>query len=543
MNIADLFEKQAKKHPTKVAVKAPKNSFFSKTCDQLTFEEFQKRSELYSSQFTKHGLRKGMKVLMFIKPSLDFSVITFSLFKIGAVPIFIDPGMGRKNFFNTIKSISPEAMVAIPKVYLLRFFFKSIFKSIKSSFTVGKYQFSNTISILNWKNQKITEDKEKIKINDQDLAAILFTSGGTGPPKGVEYTHHIFAKQTQMLRDLFNLTHEDIDLPGFPLFSLFTMSMGMTSVIPEMDPSKPSKVNPKKIIKNIIEHQTTFIAGSPAIWDKVGAYCLKHGIKLKDVKYLVMFGAPVSPKIHETWEKILPNGTTYTPYGATECLPISCISGLELKGDKTLKNKKGLGTCIGRPLPEVRVRIIEQEEKIISTIDQVNFRPPFEIGEIIVRSEVVTKSYHSLDEQTKKAKINDKEGLWHRMGDLGYFDDQGFLWFCGRSAHKVLIAGKIHSPIQYEAIINNIPEVRRSALIPYGKKAAIIIEPEKQKHLYSFFNKSLKETILSVAKENNKTKNIIKVFLKKSFPVDVRHNIKIDRIKLCKEFCKEYGKS
>jgi olefin beta-lactone synthetase len=536
VNIAELINDQVKAFPHKAAVVMPKRVKSSYLYDQLTFTEFQSRSLKYSQGFQDNGITKGMKVLMFVSPSIDFSVITFSLFQIGAVPIFIDPGMGRKNLLKAIKSIQPEAMIAIPKVHFLRKFFPKVFNSLKFSFTTGAHS-SNAKSILPWRNVPLKTGLLKdVLINDNDLAAILFTSGGTGTPKGVEYSHHIFAKQTNMLQELFDLKPTEIDLPGFPLFSLFTISMGMTSVIPDMDPSKPAKVNPKKIIQNIIDKKTTFIAGSPAIWDKVGQYCIKKNIKLPTVKYLVMFGAPVSPKIHKMWKNILVNGTTYTPYGATECLPITCISGTQLEGYKTKENIAGAGTCVGKPVQNVNIKIIHQSDNVIESINDTHDTEKYEIGEIIVQSEVATRSYFNLPSQTKMAKIKDNENFWHRMGDLGYFDEEGNIWFCGRCSHKVMIAGEIHSPIQSEAIFNNDPQVKRSALIPYGEFSAIVIEPQSLLKSYRLFNHSFKNHLLKLAIQHSKTNHIKKIFFKKEFPVDIRHNIKIDRIKLKKEF-------
>ncbi|MBT7610513.1 MAG: AMP-binding protein [Bacteriovoracaceae bacterium] len=536
MNISELIYKQADLFPNKTAIMMPHKLGRKYEYTSLSFTEFKTRSIQYSLGFKRNGIKKGMKVLMFVKPSLDFPIITFSLFKIGAIPIFIDPGMGRKNIFKAIEHMQPDAMVSIPKVHLLSKVFKSVFKNIKYKFTTGN-STSSALSIIPWRTINVPEvNKEVENINDHDLAAILFTSGGTGTPKGVEYTHHIFATQTLMLQKLFNLTESDIDLPGFPLFSLFTMSMGMTSVIPDMDPSRPAKVKAKNLVQNILDQKATFIAGSPAIWERVGEYCLKKSIKLESVKYLVMFGAPVSPDIHKMWSKILPNGTTYTPYGATECLPISCISGRELEGSKTDSNLLGQGTCIGRPLEQVQIKVIKQTDNLIKNVSNLVEMDPWNIGEIIVKSEVATKAYFNAKEKTEFTKIPDGDSFWHRMGDMGYIDSDGALWFCGRCAHKVIIEGKIHSPIQSEAIFNKDPNVKRSALIPYNNKSAIIIEPAQSFQRFFLFNRKLRKQLLNLSQSHKKTQHVTNVFFKKSFPVDVRHNIKIDRIKLKNEF-------
>ena len=387
MNISTLIERQAAAHPEKDAIRIPKRSFGKYSYDAISFQEFLRRSNSYAIGLSNNGIKKGMKVLMFVKPGFDFPVLTFALFKIGAIPIFIDPGMGKANLLKAIKDIKPEGLIAEPIVHFIRQFNKTAFNSVKHSFTVGKINIFGTKSIRPFLD--IQGMVPEINLEKNDLAAILFTSGGTGIPKGVEYTHNIFLEQTNLLQNMFNLSSDEIDIPGFPLFALFTLAMGMTSCIPDMNPSKPAKANPKKLVQNIIDNKGSFVAGSPAIWSKVSRYCIKNEITLPSVKYLVMFGAPVSPKVHEEFMKILPNGDTYTPYGATECLPVSCVEGSRLLKGAVEKTRKGKGTCVGYAVPGVIVEIAPITDQEISSIDDIQFLPEFQMGEIIVTARLL----------------------------------------------------------------------------------------------------------------------------------------------------------
>lgn len=531
-NIAARIDEKALQFPDKKAViatgKKGKHEF-------LTFFELVMRSKSYAAYLKEMGLKKGHRALVFVRPGIEFPVITFALFRMGVIPVFIDPGMGKKNLFRAIENLAPEAIIAVPEVHFLRLLYPKIFRSIKYFVTTGPLTWSKMQSTKNWqKKNKDFLDKENI--NPDDCAAILFTSGGTGIPKGVVYTHKIFNTQTDMLKELFSLNENEVDIPGFPLFAFFTMAMGMTSCIPDMNPSKPAKASAEKLVKNITEHNGTFVAGSPAIWERVANYCVKNNITLPSVKYLVMFGAPVSPEIHRKFQKVLPNGTTYTPYGATECLPVANVEGHFLLKNTVSSTENGKGTCVGKVAPGIELKIIGITDEPIADLSSIDELPAHEIGEILVTGDVVTKEYYNMPEKTAEAKIYDGEKVWHRMGDIGYLDDEGLLWFCGRKNYRVETQTGLKSSIQCEAIFNKHLEVKRCALIGLGtgpiKELGLVVERKDQKILKGKKLDQFTRELTELADKYSHTKEIKTFFQSRSFPVDVRHNIKIDRTKL-----------
>ena len=541
MNIAHRLTENAKKFPEKKAVLFPhfepkeKKYHYS----SLTFKELDILSNKFANGLANMGLKKGDKTLLFLRPSLDFPAMTFALFKLGVIPVFIDPGMGRKNLLKCIKESSPVALIAEKEVHLISRFFPGTFKSIKFKVTNARWSLGKTKTLNALKKEKKLAFTPST-FEDSDTAAILFTSGGTGTPKGVVYTHSIFDKQTSLLQEMYKLTENDTDLPGFPLFSLFTIAMGMTSCIPDMDPSKPGKADPRKLYQNIVDQRPTFVAGSPAIWERLADYCLNNNLTLPSIKYLVMFGAPVSVAIHKKFKMLLPNGTTYTPYGATEALPVSNISGEYILKNTAHLTENGKGTCIGLVVPETKVKIIEISDNIISSTKEMKEVAPMQIGEIIVQGPTVTREYLDLPEKTREAKIDeDGKKFWHRMGDLGFLDNDGQLWFVGRKAHRVETPEGLMVPIPCEAIFNKHPAVRRSALVgigPLGKQTpAIVIERIDGQYLSGKERSIFESELLSMARKNPLTENISQIYLSKHFPVDVRHNIKIDRTKLKEE--------
>lgn len=522
MNIAHRIRSTAHLFPEKKSVVfAEDNSFY-------TFREFEEKSNQMALRLQKLGINRGMRTLLFVRPCLDFSVLTFALFKLGAVPVLIDPGMGLKNLLNSVAQVKPDALVSVGLVHWIRRLRPEHFKTIKVKISLERVGGKTHFLYQNLDH----EDKEftPVEVSSSDLAAILFTSGGTGIPKGVLYTHGILNTQTDLLQKMFNLNHEETDLPGFPLFALFTLAMGMTSVIPRMDPTKPALCNPEKIVNDIIKYQVTFAAGSPAIWERVGRFCVNQNIQLPSLKYVVMFGAPVRAQIHQMFQKVLINGDTFTPYGATECLPVSLISGSEILQNHLVKMQQGLGTCIGKAVAETEIKIIKTSD--IPEMN-LNFINSYEPGEIIVKGKQVTPAYFDMKDETLKAKIQIGNDLWHRMGDIGWLDEDQRLWFLGRKSHRVESTQGVFYPIQVESIFNQYPLIRRCALVSVKIRnevvPALVIERwDKKINADEDFKKELLKLKISYPFTNV----IQNFFLKKDFPVDVRHNIKIDRIKL-----------
>lgn len=528
MNIAELIKEQAHFRPKSIATVMPKKKLFGGfSYTHLTFSELEEKIQSYAFHLKALGFHPGDRTLLFIKPCLEFHALVFALFRAGIIPVLIDPGMGRKNLLKAIEKTKPRGMIAESVVFVLKKLYPKSFKSIEIE--VRKSE------IKSWKKE--IKEFPLFKPEKDSLAAILFTSGGTGTPKGVEYSHGILVEQTRLLKEMFHLSHEDKDLPGFPLFSLFTLAMGMQSCVPWMNPSKPARCNPQYLVQNILDTNATFVAGSPAIWQRVADYCLKENIKLEKVKSVVMFGAPVRTELHRKFSSILPNGTTYTPYGATEALPVSLMSGKEILEGHAFKTLEGAGTCIGKSVPNIEIKIIPVTDKEIFSMNETIILPPFERGEIIVKGPTVTRSYFDEDKATLRAKIfeiSKSKDFWHRMGDLGYLDGNGNLWFCGRKDHRVETKNETLFSVNCEAIFNQHPLVARTALIGKGARTleipALVVETKRK--ITRLEKSQLKEELLSLGQNFSHTSQIKDIYFMKKFPVDVRHNIKIDRLKL-----------
>ena len=371
-----------------------------------------------------------------------------------------------------------------------------------------------------------------------DPAAIIFTTGSTGPPKGVLFTHRTFDAQVREIQNFYGIQAGEIDLPCFPMFGLFNCMMGVTTVIPDMDPTRPALVDPRKILEAAGDWNITQAFGSPAVWNRVGQYCEERRLRLPTLRRVLSAGAPVPAEVLRRMKNCIhPEGEIHTPYGATEALPVASNSACERLAETDGQTREGAGVCVGRKFPGIAWKVIRIVEGPIDGFDEIEELPPGEIGELIVSGAQVTRRYVTRIEANRTGKILDGDIVWHRMGDAGYFDAQNRFWFCGRVAHRVLTSHGPLYPIRCEAIFNRHADVFRSALIgigPAGEQRPIIIlepEPGKMPKTPEAKKKFLAE-IRQLADSSPLTASIHDFLFHPAFPVDIRHNAKIFREKL-----------
>ncbi|MCA9701118.1 MAG: AMP-binding protein, partial [Myxococcales bacterium] len=229
---------------------------------------------------------------------------------------------------------------------------------------------------------------------------------------------------------MFGIEPGEIDLPTFPLFALFDPALGMTTVLPDMDASKPAKVAPENILEPIRRFGVTTMFGSPALLNTVGRHGERVGAKLPSLRRVIAAGAPLPAATMRRWHGMLsPEADVFPPYGATESLPVACIPCREILGKTWADTEQGAGVCVGLPVPEIEVRIIAISDEAIDRWSDDLVVPDGDVGEIAVRGPMVTEAYFGDEGATARAKIRDKirdgDGIWHRMGDLGWRDQQG----------------------------------------------------------------------------------------------------------------------
>ena len=545
-NIASGLSEMARQRPDALAVLAPAGRDAAGRARHVhwTFGQLDRISEEVAAGLRAKGINAGTRTVLMVKPGLSFFALTFALFKAGAVPVLVDPGLGIKNLGPCLAEAEPGAFVGIPAAQVARKILGWAKTSIRVSTTINRRWPARWLDSFKWDVIDESRDRFPEPVEPDATAAILFTSGSTGVPKGAVYTHAIFQAQVDSLRRTYDIRPGEVDLCTFPLFALFGPILGMTCVVPEMDATRPGKVDPTKIIEAVEDFGVTNLFGSPALIRRVGEYGAARGITLPSLRRVISAGAPVPARVLETFAKLLAPGVQiFTPYGATESLPVTSIGSDEILGETRHATDRGQGVCVGRPVEGMRVELIAIRDEPISRWSDDLLVPEGEPGEIVVRGPVVTRSYFARPEATALAKIEDPEagGFWHRMGDLGRRDEQGRLWFLGRKAHRVQTPSGTLFTIPCEGVFNVHPKVARTALVGVGpaglSRPVLCVEPKAKLGPADWSR--VEAELRELGQANPITRKVVAFLPHPAFPVDIRHNAKIFREKLAAWAAKE----
>jgi acyl-CoA synthetase (AMP-forming)/AMP-acid ligase II len=532
-NIASFLPQMALQRPDAVAVAVTdgRGPDGKRRYQTSTYAQLDQRSDQIARGLQAYGLARGTRTVLMVKPSLEFFALTFGLFKAGIVPVLIDPGLGRKQLGQCLAEAKPEAFIGIPAAQAARLVLGWGRPTITKVITVGRrWAWGGTtlehIAGLGQGGGPLLEATEP-----DETAAILFTSGSTGVAKGVVYAHRHFVQQVELIRSTYGIEPGEVDLPTFPLFALFDPALGMTTVVPDMDFTRPASVDPAMLAELIADWKVTNVFGSPALLATVVRAHKQQPQQWATVRRVISAGAPVPTAVLAGMTEILPAGAeVVTPYGATECLPVASIGSKEVLAETGQKTASGAGVCVGRVVAPNDVRIIAVSDSALPDWSAVTEVPQGEIGEIVVLGPTTTTSYFGRDNATQLAKIQHPNGLFHRMGDTGWFDAQGRLWYCGRKSHRVELATGVLHTAPVEEIFNGHKSLRRTALVgigPAGQKQAVLClerEPGSTQP-----DAAVVAELRALSQQQQGTREVQRFAFHPGFPVDIRHNAKIGR--------------
>ncbi len=535
LGLPALLRDSAREHPTRAALVLPtgyRHRSGASGFRVTTYAELLQRTDAVAARLTGLGVGPGLRTALLVPPQLDFFALSFALLRIGAVPVLIDPGIGLANVRRCLAQVAPRAFIGVPRAHLARVALRWC-PSARLFVTVGR-RIPGRLAVPGGavsldEEEPASDPLLEPAVDPTATAAIAFTSGSTGPAKGVEYRQSHFLAQIELIRELYDVRAGEVSLSTFPPFALFGPALGLTTVIPRMNPSRPAHVDPSRVADAANSFGASLMFGSPALLDTVGRWGAVSGARMPTLTRVISAGAPVTPAVQRRLLAMLgPAAEIHSPYGATEALPVTSV------GSREVLALSEPGICVGRPVTGVDLAILPITDEKIPSVDSSAFLAAGAVGEIVVRGPNVTASYAGRPADTAAAKTRWENEVAHRMGDLGYLDTAGRLWFCGRKAHRVLTADGPMFTVPCEAVFNAHPAVMRSALVGVGPRdrqqpvLCVELEPTVKRESV------LTAELLTLGAGHRHTAPIRTVLYHGGFPVDVRHNAKIDRAALAR---------
>lgn len=529
-NVADLLREHASNQPNASAILWPSGTMGGRLhWETLTFQQLDQMTDRFARGFAEKGIARGDRALLLLKPGLDFFPVVFALMRIGAVPVFIDPGMGAKPAIRCVEQIKARVLVAISPVHAVRQFYRGPFKSVKIPITVGKRWFWMGPTLESCRSGDLTPMVTAPFTLDEE-AAIVFTSGSTGPAKGVSLSHGCMRARVGLIKEMLGLKTGQTIVETLLVYTLLEICMGLSVVVPHIDVAKPGKADPQAIVDAIREHNPPLASASPVVWQRLVRHCIDNDIRLPSVRLMLTTAAPIPVDLHERLKQVVsPQTELFTPYGATEAMPVAFIGTRTILDETAVKTAAGAGTCVGTLAPGIDARIISTTDDPIETWSDDLCLGVDEIGEIVVMGDGVSDTYRESADGNERAKIKDGDRIRHRMGDLGYLDVSGKLWFCGRKSHRVETRSGTIPVVAVEGVYNQHPAVFRTALVgvgPAGRQIPVLcVELEA--------GQSWSDTLgheLDKLSEGTRWAGLVTRYLPHSgFPTDTRHNSKIKR--------------
>ena len=531
-NIATTMEAQAALRPFQRALVFPhsRDSWGRIAWTHLTYRDLNRLTDEFARGFDDLDLR-GERVFLSVGPSLEWMPIVFAMFKVGAIPVLIDTGLDRNAMLSCLERTAPRVLLAPPLVHAWRPLHSRSFQSVEIPITVGDKTWFWGGRTLEQCRIAGDEPFPTTVTTPDDEAAILLTSGTTGPPKSVSCTHGLFEAQIIHLRQMYGIQPGEIELASVPFFALFAIAMGMTVVYCGADLSRPGQIDVGKIVEVIQTQGCTSSFGGPTLWGRVGYWCREHRVHLNSLRRIVITGARVPVALHQVFRGVLsPGRQIHTLYGTTESLAITSIGSEEVLGETAALTRRGVETCLGHSTLATKVQVIRLVDGPIEGWSDDLLLPTGEIGEIVVEGSAVTATYLEETQSTSIASIPDGDRVIHRTGDLGYLDGERRLWFCGRKSSLVVTKeGDRLFPVSCEAVFNAHPNVRRTALVGVDGEPRLVVElkpPIRRNRV------DIAHELLALGQANPLTAKIKRIHFHPKLPLDVRHQAKIHRLEL-----------
>jgi len=487
--------------------------------DRVTsFGDLQRQVMQAAALLRQSGLQPGNRVLVFQPMSLELYVALIAIFRLGLVAMFVDPAVGLEHIARCCRLFPPQAFIGSPRAHMLRLCSPAL-RRVPHSFVIGAH-LPGTIP---WSRAARLQPWTAIfPANEQTPALLTFTSGSTGQPKAALRTHGFLLDQHRVLQQQFGGQVGEIHLSTMPMFVLANLASGVTSLIAAGNLRKPAHIVARPILEQMVRYRPTRAEASPAFWEQIIACCQMHDVSLFSLRALYAGGAPVFPHVLDALQEIAPLAEVVAVYGSTEVEPIAHVARSALSDSDIARTIKGQGLPVGKPVPELEVRILcDQWGRTVGPYSAQGFtadcQPCGIPGEIVVSGKHVLPGY--VDGQgDAETKFCVDTTIWHRTGDLGYIDTRGRLWLLGRCSAQIKDRQGTLYPFAVECAVSAHPAIQRAAAVQLDGRRLLALELRRQ---VPFPGTEALASIFAWAGFDG-------IHTYRRLPVDKRHNAKID---------------
>ena len=489
-----------------------------------------KRVRQLASGLDQIGVKKGDRVSLLIPPSADLVAVLYACLRIGAIVVVADAGLGLKGLTRAVRGACPDHVIgALPGLTAARALgwpgqkISTTTLAAPARRALGvSFSLAQLVSLGS--DEELPEPPAA-----SDTAAILFTSGSTGPAKGVVYTHEQLSAVRDALAAQYGVGVGTGLVAGFAPFALLGPALGARSVTPDMDVTSPKTLTATAVAAAVKAVDATVVFLSPAAVANVVATSAvltdEDSRALAGVEQFLSAGAPVSEPLLAAIAALMPSATAHTPYGMTEGLLMTDIT---LDGNRDAASASGPGgVCVGMPSGASRVRISPLDADGAATGDLTD--APLVTGEILVSAPHVEDHYDRLWLTHRASRQGGVPGeRWHRTGDVGHLDDAGRLWVEGRMPHVLVTANGIVTPVGPELQAESVSKVVRAAIVGVGprgvQQVVAVVETSPEARRVALANPELAAAIRAAVDVP-----LAAVLVVPHLPTDIRHNSKINR--------------
>ncbi len=513
MNVAEIFLEQARNRPSAAALVDARHGRRRVT----SFGELEDLSARGATLLARSGLHPGDPVLFMLPISRDLYVHLVAAFRLGLVPVFIDPSAGLRHVDRSSEILRPEALIASARAHLLRAVSPAM-RAIRRKFITGFAAPGATrLDVLDCPPHAGVTPRLP-----GDPALVTFTSGSTGEPKAAMRTHGFLLAQHLVLQRTLGLAAGGVDLVTLPIFALANLGCGVTSIIPDADLRWPGQLDPAPVIRQIMETATQSTSASPAFLETVAGYCESRDVRLPSLQKVFAGGGPVTPALLQRLGRIAPNAAVVAIYGSTEAEPIAALRSEDIGPADLEAMASGGGLLAGTPVPDITLRILpDRWGHPIPGYSLAGFQADClhagQTGEIVVSGSHVLPGY--LDRRgDNETRFRVDGEVWHRTGDCGYLDTRGRLWLAGRAAARIADERGVLYPFPVEFAAGAFPGVARAAYVVHRRRRVLVVEWSSGRCARN----------ASALKERLRWASVDRVIPMRRIPLDRRHNSKID---------------